>query len=420
MKNLLGMLNLKELGKRLAYTDRHLFSTLGVRLGFGGLSDLVALVKQAEERKKTGSPVYAIKRPEIESQRLAMARHWAKAQQVDPNFADSILFSIIAESCRVQAERMENYKYAEAIYGDDAETAYEFQRQQLLELTQAVAPVYDETYSNQFFGTQLYLNFESEQIKHLVKGLADRSCLVDLGCATGQIAFNFANRFRHIIGIELSASMIERAQRKLQQNPALRSRLSFVQADLEMNIPLPDCSVSLAIMNFGTASDIRGIDRFLEEVHRILRKDGKFIFSFYNADSLIAAFDFLPWPAPVAAHIDKDRHSLEVHFGGRVYLLHARPYTVAELKILLPNFGLSMDQVWTHPVITGIVPQDLLSVEQFDSYGTPEEQGHCLTVNTKSQRNEHLMQLLSDIDQKLAHSHLHHGSYILLEGSRSK
>ena len=419
MKNLLGMLNLKELGKRLAYTDRHLFSVLGVRLGFGGLSDLVALVKQDEERKKTGSSVYAIKRQEIESQRLAMARHWARTQKVDPNFADSVLFLAIAESCRVQAERMEKFKDVEAIDSTDVEAEYHLQRQQLLELTETVAPLYDLTYSNQFFGTQLYLNFETEQITHLVNRLTDRTCLVDLGCATGQIAFRFADRFKQTTGLDLSEHMIAVAREKAFQTSSSSVR-RFEQADLETNIPLPDCSVSLAIMNFGTASDIRNIDRLLREIHRVLRKDGKFMLSFYNADSLISAFEFLPWPAPVAAHIDKERHSLEVHFDGKVFLLHARPYTVAQLKSLLPNFGLSIDKVWTHPVISGIVPQDILSVEHYESYGPPEDNEHALTVNTKIEHNEHVMTMLAEIDKKLANSSLHHGSYILLEGGRAK
>lgn len=204
MKNLLGMLDLKELARRLASVDRHLFSVLGVRLGSGGISDLVALVKQNEERKKTDSSVFPILRPDIENQRLAMGRHWARTQNVDANFGECLLNSVIAESCRVQAGCMHRYKDEASLDDKDPGAIYEFQRQRLLELTRVVAPSYDQMYSDQFFGTKQYLEFENAQINQVVNKLSNHNRMVDLGCATGRIALQFASRFREVMGFDLS------------------------------------------------------------------------------------------------------------------------------------------------------------------------------------------------------------------------
>ncbi len=413
MKGIIAFLGLDVLAKRLALVDRHLFSVLAARLGPAGLSDQVALVKQTESQRRDNSPLPVILRPDIESKRIALARHWAKNVGVDPNFASTIMFEVMAQSCRVQASCLQRGQHVQALDGSDEHLVRAFQRDELLRLTARVADTYDQDYQSTFFGTQQYLKFERGKISATIRQTPNRERLLELGCATAPVSFLFGSQFKSVHGYDLSPEMIARANQKLAASTHATKPWVFEVADIEQGIALPDRSVSLAVLNFGTASDIYDLDAVLKEIQRVIRADGKLIASFYNENSLLGAFDFLPWPAPVAANIDPATRSLEVHYCGEVFLLHARPYTVDAVKEKLASRGFVTDEINTHPTISAIIPQDILSIQEFQSYGQPETDGHCLQAEITEKRNEKLEAMLHDLDAKLAHTSYHYGAYIL-------
>lgn len=134
--------------------------------------------------------------------------------------------------------------------------------------------------------------------------------------------------------------------------------ISFVKTDLEEGIPQSDSSVSFVAMNLGTASDVRGISGVIEEVKRVLRPGGRFLFSFYNRDALLYKWDFIPWPVGLAAEINIHKHCLDVHLGAKVLSVYARPYTTKEVRKLFPP-KMKLSKVLTYPTISSILPNDL-------------------------------------------------------------
>lgn len=396
-RTILGGLDLISVGRRLAITDKFLFNVMSVRLATGGLSDDVA----ENKRQDSGEGVYQKRRPKVENARINSAKNWAKSLGMDPNFVAQIMYALISESCRVQDELMcEKFISGEEVLKENKKSIEKFQRENLLKLTDTIAEGYDEGYSSDFFGTKTYLEFEKETLFGLIGKLKHREHAIDLGCATGIVAHSIAPYFATVAGYDISPKMIAVAKRKKS-----KGNVKFIQADIEKGLNLKENTLSLVVMNFGTASDIRNIKSVLRCIKHALHPDGKFFLSFYNSRSLLAQLGFLPWQMPLAAHIDREKNSLEVQIVNskkkkRVYFIYAKPYSVNDVKELLKDF--CVDKILTFPTCASVLPNIVL-----------EEVGNNKTVPKTGAQ-----EMLKKIDEILAPSNLNTGTYIIVTGSK--
>ncbi len=395
---ILGELDLNKIGERLKKTDRFLLDILMMRLAQGGLSDCVA------ENKRRCSPdgIFNKRRQEVEDKRIDLMKGWAKERGIDPNFAALLMYAIMSESCRVQDEIMvaQHQNHGEKIDEGNHEEVYKLQRENLLELTKAVAKDYDQHYGTGHLGSKLYFSFEKKVLNgQIAEGLQSNKLAIDLGCATGIMPFEIAHKFKRVIGYDISPDMINVARSKISTET---SHVEFMSADIESGIDLPENSVSLAIMNMGTASDIKNIKGVLNNLKKIIEPGGKFFLSFYNTESLLHKIGFVPWPVPLAAHIDTDKKCLEVHHDGKIYFLYARPRSVKEVSELLSDF--EIDDIVTFPTLASIIPNIITENENGDGERKPNKPVH---------------KLIKEIDTELANSDLYCGTYIIVTGGKS-
>lgn len=398
-----------ELGRRLARIDRHLMACLGLRVGDNGVSAAVA-----ENKRHAEGVIYPVKRAKIEEERLAMAATWALGQGVDPNFASSFLYSAITESCRIQMEFM--YKNREKKHLDESnpDAVIKYYRGELLRLTKAVASTYDAAYAEACFATDIHRRFEQDKIDALIGDRIKSGTLLDLGCATGITSRSMSKSFAKIVGYDVSSAMIKKATEKSSND----GHSSFVIHDLENGIPQADNSASLVMMNFGTASDIININGLMAEINRVLTDEGKFFLSFYNSQSLLAHIDFLPWAPSLAAYLDQERNCLEVRVGGDHFFIHAKAYRPDEIKGIISSHGLVIESLETHPTISPVLPDDILSTCKFDGFvkrRSADKRWHQakMTPTPSSARP-----LLIALDRELATSPLQAGAYIIVTGTK--
>lgn len=107
---------------------------------------------------------------------------------------------------------------------------------------------------------------------------------VDLASGTGDISFELAARGASVVGIDLTARMIELARAKRTTDA-----VSFAVGDM-MALPLPDACADVVTAGYG----LRNVPRIapaLAEIHRVLRPGGRFLSLDFNR----------PAPAPVRA-----------------------------------------------------------------------------------------------------------------------
>lgn len=369
-----GLLNLEELGKRLRQVDRGLVALMGERM---------SLALQVEEYKRgRRQPIF---RPEIEKYRLDEVCEWAHRYGLNPEFARSIFYSIIGESCKMQMIQLQdNADSPEGLI--DEEQWNVTLKKNLLRLTARCATTYDEQYSDNFYATQLHADFEQRVIIKACQQYHGTDLALDLGCGTGRIAFMLGDYFKNVVGYDISPDMIEVAQSK--RTAASGENFDFKSVDLEeKGIPQPDGVASFVVMSMGFASDLRLLPMVLSEVNRVLVSGGTAFISFYNVDALIYQWDFIPWPVSLIGEINLHKKCLEVHWAEReTYAIYARPYSINEVYELMPD-SLPITKIMTHPTICSILPDTLFSdqrvrdsIASIDGKLADENAGAYITV----------------------------------------
>ncbi len=371
------LLDLNQLGERLKLVDMSIIRLIGQRK---------RLALQVEKKKRKDHQ--PISRPEVEIARLNQARTWAAKHDVDPNFAQSILYQLIGESCKVQLIQLQE---SEGRYPppETEEDWLQHLRQNLLDFTAKCAPSYDEQYERAFFATKLHAEFEENLIRELAEEQRNGLAL-DLGCATGRHAFLLAPCFESVTGYDISPDMVRVAQKKAEERGIANA--SFFARDLQEGLPHEDGSVSLVVMSMGTASDMPNLPELLREIRRVLRSGGKALLSFYNEHALVYQWGFVPWTVGLAAEINMQRHCLDITWeeegSEQVYSVFAKPYGPSDIETLLPR-GIPAVTVTTHPTLASIMPDVLFekeevrhSVAEIDNRLAEdgEEEGAYLTV----------------------------------------
>ncbi len=100
---------------------------------------------------------------------------------------------------------------------------------------------------------------------------------LDLACGTGDISFAIAERGARVIGLDITARMIEIARAKRRIG---RARAVFLVGDM-MSLPFPDGRFDLATVGYGIRN-VPTIDIALGEIYRVLTPGGRVLSLDFN------------------------------------------------------------------------------------------------------------------------------------------
>lgn len=340
---------LLTLAARLKSVDRHMVHLLALRTK---LASEVAMIKIEDS-----TPLY---RESIETDRLNAVSEWARMDGINPEFARSVLYPIIGESCKTQMTLIDQLRL-KGVAEKFNPTLQEL-RQNLISLTDAWALQYDDYYGTGHPATVAFSQYEQSIIDDNIRALGNNDFVLDLGCATGRELRRIAHRFKRLQGFDISHSMIE-VGRMLNEDRQLKNLRLHVH-DIETQLPLTDNSVSMVIMNCGTGSDVSDITSTFAEIRRVLMPGGRFVISFYNREAWTQKV-FFPWPLGLVAGIDQDRNCLEVYDGTKYVPIFARPYSLGEIESLIPSH-LSILSSATYPTLAAILPPEIIEATNSD------------------------------------------------------
>ena len=366
---------LSELGRDIGFVDRHLIDTLCRR------ADLALAVEHVKRVAGGGEP---ISRLDVEDARLVALATYAAERGLNPNFVRALQYIVIAESCKaqmIQREGGDGTGYLQTI-GD---LSYEQLKGNLIQLTRASADVYDSSYTSHYPATQIYQEFERQIIEGEIEQVdpLQRHSALDIGCATGEATLHLARYFDKVHGVDLSEPMLVQARVRAANlgicepvfthvrgwqgspdvGPYYSDKTRFLMGDVEDARTwkeFDDGCMDFVVMTLGTGGDLKNLRLVLNEIRRVLRPQGRFVLSFYNADALYAKLAMQPWTSSLAGVMDHGRGCIDVHFGNRIYSLFAQAYTADEIDDLLPG-NLVMTNSYTCPTVAPIIPPSVLA-----------------------------------------------------------
>ncbi len=102
-------------------------------------------------------------------------------------------------------------------------------------------------------------------------------CSVDLGCGTGRYLKSLLAISRYVIALDFSIDMIKVAMRKYGK---FKDKADFIVADIEY-LPFRKHSLNLALSTL-VINHLENIENALNEIRRILKTKGVFIFTTLN------------------------------------------------------------------------------------------------------------------------------------------
>ena len=227
-----------------------------------------------------------------------------------------------------------------------------------LDLSAAAAAEYDEMYAQSNFATGIYMRYEEDLIEETITGISDRKQALVLGSGTGRESFALAEKFEKVVGLDFCPEMTRQAQANQEKRKIKNTH--FMTLDVESDpLPFPDQSVDFVNSSFGMGSFVLNPAPFFQEIRRVLKPDGRVIFSFYNSQAFVNQLE-LGWAPAIASRLNHQEETLEVHFQGKSFHIPVVPYSVPEIKAeLLKVFQIR--SISTFPSISSIFPQQFFN-----------------------------------------------------------
>lgn len=136
---------------------------------------------------------------------------------------------------------------------------------------------FDEKYNINTFCGKFYL--ENVKLLFKVSKPKKNSNVLDLGTGTGTFALNAAMRGASVYALDISELMISKAKDKATKM-GLDKKIKFVCADAE-NLPFKSNFFDI-IYTASVPHDVNNFDKYLKEIHRVLKKNGTVYMNLYN------------------------------------------------------------------------------------------------------------------------------------------
>jgi ubiquinone/menaquinone biosynthesis C-methylase UbiE len=178
---------------------------------------------------------------------------------------------------------------------------------------------------------RLIARFELHRSDAVAALVGGSGYLLDVGSGDGTLVTRCASRFEHATGIDVSDVRVATAAKNVTR--AGLNNVSFAVANVDLGLPLQDASVDVATV-VAVLGFIFDPIALLDELHRVLRPNGRLVFEVLNLAYLPRRLALLSGRLP--------RHSTADGWDGG----HLHNFTQAALAETLPLHGFGVER-WT-------------------------------------------------------------------------
>jgi ubiquinone/menaquinone biosynthesis C-methylase UbiE len=167
--------------------------------------------------------------------------------------------------------------------------------------------------------------------------------LVDIGCGPGYLLGVIGRRFRrlHLMGIDISQTMIEAAHRSLAHR-GLGDRVAFRQGDIE-RLPLQGNSVDFVVSTFSLHHWTNPLEA-LREVHRVLKPKGQFLLFDLRRDARSLIYWFLRFATTFV--VPQPLRQVKEPLGSLLASYTAREMQTYLAKVAFRKTSISSGPIW--------------------------------------------------------------------------
>lgn len=230
-------------------------------------------------------------------------------------------------------------------------------------LSDKTANQYDSSYAENNYQTRQYMKYEEEFLEESIKSVENTELAIELGCGTGRDLFKYARKFDQAIGWDFSPKMVE-VTREKARNMGFTNVTTEIR-DVEKNgyDGIAEESVDFINAGFGMGSFIENFPEFLNKTYKVLKKDGIFMATFYNKQS-IAKYVV---PPCFAAMPNIEEKKLTVTSDGIEYEIPCITYSVDELKKIYDLAHFQIIKAYTYPTVSTLLSKECVKVPEIIS-----------------------------------------------------
>jgi ubiquinone/menaquinone biosynthesis C-methylase UbiE len=152
-----------------------------------------------------------------------------------------------------------------------------------------------------------FTNIVTDNLLTSVGNLTGKNVL-DLGCGDGYLARTFSSKGAHVWGIDGAPNMIQ-----LATSNDILGNIHFQIGDITKKLPYKDDYFDLVVCNM-VLMDLEEIDFTINEVARVVKIFGRFVFSIVHPCFYDALGEWIDTTSPAPAHRFRTRYTEKVKY----------------------------------------------------------------------------------------------------------
>ena len=137
----------------------------------------------------------------------------------------------------------------------------------------------------------------------------DNLKVLEIGCRDGQFLYENRHKWQNVIGVDIASECLRQAKKRKYDMPTKFIRADYGRKKIPYNSFYFDLIVSIATLQY-----VYDLDLLFDEVYRVLKKGGRFIFEVPNIAVFWRRIQFLFGRLPATSQVTEGWDAGVIHY----------------------------------------------------------------------------------------------------------